>query len=349
MATFRTLSPALWSDPFIEDLSAQEKLLYIYLFTNEHVNNVGVMQVSLRKISFETAVPQEVVGAFLEKTGALGKTVRDGDALLCLNFVRYQTTKSPQVTKNLRKVFAMVTSSKLRQALMERYPDIFKGRDSEEEPSPKDSDTPPIPYREGSETASQSLSDHGYTPCRQRQGIAGHSRVKKEKDTPPLPPSPGGGACEAHASAPLSGEELENARDAVQAERRRGDYEFGVLRSEYDKARQEGPMAGRQEFLQLFASQDFPGLDEMLAGLRRLLEQDDQFRRGYAPGLSRFLRERMWTMRPRAPAGQEREPERTPEELEAERKIAEMRARRKAREAERRQGKTWTSTFSTAL
>ena len=167
--------------------------------------------------------------------------------------------------------------------------------------------------------------------------------------TPPLPPSPGGGACEAPASAPLSGEEIENARDAVQAERRRGDYEFSLLRSEYDKARQEGPMAGRQEFLQLFASQDFPGLDEILAGLQRLLENDDQFRRGYAPGLSRFLRERMWAMRPRAPAGQEREPERTPEELEAERKIAEMRARRKAREAERRQGKTWTSTFSTAL
>ena len=169
----------------------------------------------------------------------------------------------------------------------------------------------------------------------------------KEEIHTPLPPSPGGGVCA--SPAPLSGEDIAEAQDAVQAERRRGDYEFSLLRAEYDKARQEGPMAGRQEFLQLFASPDFPGLDEILAGLQRLLESDDQFRRGYAPGLSRFLRERMWAMRPRAPAGQEREPEKTPEELEAERKIAEMRAKRKAREAERKRGQGWTSTFSTAL
>ena len=104
MATFRTLSPALWSDPFIEGLPAQEKLLYIYLFTNEHVNNVGYMQATLRKISFETAVPQEDVAVFLEKTDRLGKTVRDGDSILCVNFVRHQTTKSPKVTQNLCKV-----------------------------------------------------------------------------------------------------------------------------------------------------------------------------------------------------------------------------------------------------
>lgn len=140
------------------------------------------------------------------------------------------------------------------------------------------------------------------------------TKPSKEIHTP-LPPSQGGGVCA--SPAPLSGEELAEAREDVQAERRRGDYEFSLLRSEYDKARQEGPMAGRQEFLQLFGSPGFPGLDEILAGLQRLLEKDDQFRRGYAPGLARFLRERMWTMQPRAPAGEGQGE--TPEEEQARR------------------------------
>ncbi len=140
--------------------------------------------------------------------------------------------------------------------------------------------------------------------------------------TPPLPPSPGGGACEAHASPPLSGEDVAERQDAGQAERRRGDYEFSLLRSEYDKARQEGPMAGRQEFLQLFGSPEFPGIEEILAGLRSLLERDDPFRRGFAPGLARFVRERMWAMKPRAPAGEAGQGE-TPEQEQSRREYQE--------------------------
>lgn len=145
-------------------------------------------------------------------------------------------------------------------------------------------------------------------------------KIREEKYTPPLPPSPGGGACA--SPAPLSGEDIAEAKDAVRQERRRGDYEFSLLRSEYDKARQEGPMAGRQEFLQLFGSPDFPGLDEILAGLQRLLEQDDQFRRGFAPGLGRFVRERMWAMHPRAPAGEKPQGE-TPEQEQSRREYQE--------------------------
>ena len=61
-------------------------------------------------------------------------------------------------------------------------------------------------------------------------------------------------------------------------------------------------MAGRQEFMALFHSQEWPGLDEILAGLNRLLEEDYQFLEGtYAPGLAKFLSQRMWRMEPRRP------------------------------------------------
>lgn len=336
MANFRTLSPALWSDPFIEGLSAQEKLLYIYLFSNEHVNNVGYMQATLRKISFETAVPQDAVASFLEKTDRLGKTARDGDAILCLNFVRYQTTRSPQVTKNLRKVFHTVGSAKLRQALLERYPDVFTVVEEHQPPCQEECDTHLTQHQDGSDNISIDPPYGSDTLCRQRQGIAGHSRVKKEKDTPPLPPSPGGGACDL-PPAPLSGEDIAEAQDAVRQEHTRGDYEFSLLRQAYDSARQEGPRAGRQEFLALFHSPEWPGIDELVHAVEVLCAEDDQFRRGFAPGLGKFLANRMWRMKPRAPAGEQAS---SPEDAEGKRKWEELKAKVRAdKEARKKRGR----------
>ena len=56
MAEYRTIRMAFWNDPFVEDLEAGEKLLYLYLFTCPHTSNLGVMEVSRRKIAFETGL-----------------------------------------------------------------------------------------------------------------------------------------------------------------------------------------------------------------------------------------------------------------------------------------------------
>lgn len=143
--------------------------------------------------------------------------------------------------------------------------------------------------------------------------------------------------------APMSAEDIEEARDDVQAERRRGDYEFNILRSEYDKARPEGPMAGRQEFMALFHSQDWPGIDEILAGLNRLLEGDYQFiEKTYTPGLAKFLTQRMWQMAPRKPQPKPgQEPEKTEAEKAVDEKIAKMRADLKAKEAAKKKARGW--------
>ena len=128
------------------------------------------------------------------------------------------------------------------------------------------------------------------------------------------------------APAPLSGEDIAELQDGARQERQHGTYEFNMLRDAYNRARQEGPAAGRGEFLKLYHSPEWPGIDELIASVERLCAQDDPFRRGFAPGLARFLQDRMWLMAPRAPAG-EREPEMTPERLEARRKLEEAQRR----------------------
>lgn len=90
MAKLRSVSTAFWSDPFIEDLTPSEKLLYIYFITNEKTNMLGIYEVSVKKISFETGIPKETVLKALESFETLYKIKRIGNYLVLTNFMKHQ-------------------------------------------------------------------------------------------------------------------------------------------------------------------------------------------------------------------------------------------------------------------
>ena len=125
MAEYRTIRMAFWNDPFVEDLEAGEKLLYLYLFTCPHTSNLGVMEVSRRKIAFETGLDMTAIDTGLAKLEAAGKIVTDGAFILLTRFIRHQTTTSPKIAQALKGMLPGVRSDRLRQALCHAYPDIF--------------------------------------------------------------------------------------------------------------------------------------------------------------------------------------------------------------------------------
>lgn len=127
MAEYRTIRMAFWNDPFVENLEAGEKLLYLYLFTCPHTNNLGVLEVSRRKIAFETGLDVETVNAGLQKLEEAGKIVTDATFILLTRFIRHQTTTSPKIAQALKGMLAGVSSAKLRHALYAGYPSIFGG------------------------------------------------------------------------------------------------------------------------------------------------------------------------------------------------------------------------------
>ena len=152
-----------------------------------------------------------------------------------------------------------------------------------------------------------------------------------------MPPA-GPAGCARVSPPPLSGEDIAERQDAVQSQRRRGDYEFSLLRDAYDAVKPEAPQAGYPEFLRLFNSPEWRSdtLDEILAGLDALKQSDRQFlgEERYRPGLAKFLSQAMWRMKPRPAEGQE--PEQTEEQKAVNDRIAKMRAEMKAKEAERK-------------
>lgn len=90
MGKLRSLSTAFWSDPFVEDLSPNEKLLFIYLITNEKTNMLGIYEASVKKISFETGIEKEDVDNALKSFERIGKVKYINNYVLLVNFLKHQ-------------------------------------------------------------------------------------------------------------------------------------------------------------------------------------------------------------------------------------------------------------------
>ena len=159
MAEYRTIRMAFWNDPFVEELEAGEKLLYLYLFTCPHTNNLGILEVSRRKISFETGLDVATVNYGLQKLEEAGKIVTDATFILLTRFIRHQTTTSPKIAQALKGMLAGVSSAKLRHALYAGYPSIFGGLSK----SGYHTDTLSIGYQDNKDTVSIPYPDTIHT------------------------------------------------------------------------------------------------------------------------------------------------------------------------------------------
>lgn len=147
MAEYRTVRMAFWHDPYIEELDAKAKLLYLYLFTCPYANNLGIVEATRRKIAYETALSASEVDKFLESFQEAGKVVCDSEQNLVFltNFIRHQSSTSPKILDGLRKLAPSINSPIIAKALCVRYPDVYDvNKDT--------SDTVSIPYANGIHT-----------------------------------------------------------------------------------------------------------------------------------------------------------------------------------------------------
>lgn len=144
MAEYRTVRMGFWNDPYIESLSPEHKLLYLYLFTCPHTNNLGILEVSANRISFESGLPAAAVSSGLGRFEADGKLLRDGLKLWLTRFIKHQTTTSEKLVLGLRRLIPEIGSQTICAAVCERYPHLFDTPSDAQIPS----DTVSIPSEE---------------------------------------------------------------------------------------------------------------------------------------------------------------------------------------------------------
>ena len=104
MSKLRSVSTAFWSDPFIEELTPSEKLLFLYFITNEKTNMLGIYEVSIKKISFDTGLNKDVIEKALKEFERLSKVKYFKNHIVLVNFMKHQNF-NPNMKKSAIDVY----------------------------------------------------------------------------------------------------------------------------------------------------------------------------------------------------------------------------------------------------
>jgi len=89
MSKTRYIKTDFWSDSFIETLSTEEKLLFIYLFSNERVDLCWIYEITIKKISFESWIDIKKVESILDKFSKKWKVYYIDWYVYIKNFVKH--------------------------------------------------------------------------------------------------------------------------------------------------------------------------------------------------------------------------------------------------------------------
>jgi hypothetical protein len=90
MDKLRSVNTSIWSDTWFEDLPPTSKLLFIYFITNEKTNMLGIYEISVSKISFETGINKETISKALEQFVKDKKIKYLNNHLILVNYLKHQ-------------------------------------------------------------------------------------------------------------------------------------------------------------------------------------------------------------------------------------------------------------------
>lgn len=104
MSTQRYIDTSFWDDSWVQELDPSEKLLYIYLLTNPLTNIAGVMELTVKRICFDTGFNSDTVTHILRKFEEATKVYRYNNYIIIRNFPKHQQLKSDNVIKGIAAI-----------------------------------------------------------------------------------------------------------------------------------------------------------------------------------------------------------------------------------------------------
>ena len=107
MSKKRYIDTKFWDDNYIINKDPIEKLLFLYLLTNTLTNIVGIYEISLRRIAFDTGIDSEMVDKILKRFEADDKIKYVNGWIAIKNFIKNQLS-NPSVNKGIEMLLKEV-------------------------------------------------------------------------------------------------------------------------------------------------------------------------------------------------------------------------------------------------
>jgi DnaD/phage-associated family protein len=152
MADFRNIFTRTWNDKWFVTLEIDEKLLFIYLFSNERASVCGMYELPLRTIVFETGINKDRVLQILDRLQKDKKVYYSEEVIYIVNFQKYNNSgNSSKVKIRARKDVEMTPDGEIKKMYCKvnkipypksniPYPEKFHDRDTDRD-TEKDRDT----------------------------------------------------------------------------------------------------------------------------------------------------------------------------------------------------------------
>ena len=90
MGKLRSVNTKFWLDPFVEDLKPTDKLLFLYLLTNPLTNLLGVYEITINRICYDTGLTRQMVANGLEGFGRVRKAFFIENYMILPNWLKNQ-------------------------------------------------------------------------------------------------------------------------------------------------------------------------------------------------------------------------------------------------------------------
>lgn len=130
MANFRQIHVSIWKDPWFLDLEPDEKLLFIYLFSNESTSLAGIYEIAFKVICFETNLSGEFVSKTLDKFEKAEKVYYRDGIVWVKNLRKYNSSRSDKVKTRIESDLESIPDCELKRLYIDYYgTDIGYGYD----------------------------------------------------------------------------------------------------------------------------------------------------------------------------------------------------------------------------
>ena len=119
---YRKISPCIWNDAKVRELSDKGKLALLFLLTHPHMTPLGAIRANAPGLACELGWSEKVFRKAFGEVLALGIAKEDAKAPLVWfpNFLRHKMPESPNVVRSWVGAFRDLPESPLKGAMLER-------------------------------------------------------------------------------------------------------------------------------------------------------------------------------------------------------------------------------------
>ena len=110
----RSINTKVWNDPWFEDLQSNDKLVWLYLLSNQYSNLLGIYEISVKRISYDTSLGAETIRKAFEGFEMVRKAFHINGYIVVVNWLKNQSMNA-NMKKNVKQLLSELPADLIKE------------------------------------------------------------------------------------------------------------------------------------------------------------------------------------------------------------------------------------------